>query len=1000
MIKNVNETMKHPRMLLWFLLVPQLLLLLLNGRAWRIVHGEMNPEQLQHVLWIGLYQAALLLAGAAGWAVLRWLKRPVPLALCAVILLAGIGYLWLFTANFERLIPATIADWMLPGSQILYYQYALIMPALFYAGLRLACFPARLGKAADVGASLAAVVAIPLGWYVGLRVFDSLWRFVDPAVWVILTLAVGSTVILLIAFLRILTYAYTGLAAVSWGRPVMLFTAGLVAPIGGLLLNRKIPFPYDFQSQSVYVLTCLNALLLLLPFTDRQGRSTLVWALRCMTYPFSLYFFVVFLPFLPLSLPAMIAAGAGFLILAPTLLFIVHTRTLIEEGAIIRARLGTVRVLALFVACAALIPLALTGRALLDRQALTRALDAAYRPDYASGLVQVNRPALKRTLNRLHDIKYGIYMPFITDGYDALVLDGMILPDRKIEHMEILFFGKPSEREKPDGMFTDIFNPASARRRERNQNRVRTTPRSVQLTGTECHTAAAGDTTTTTLALTLQNNSSEGAEYVTDITLPVGVFITGYWLHIGEERVPGRIFEKKAAMWVYHMIRDQTRRDPGMLVYAGEDTVRLSVFPFAAAETRTTEIAFSYPTGMSPRVQIGERVIDLESPTPAQPTVFLHREVNTTGRQTEDRRLKTEDKESNQPRVIDTSATTLLIPAATAAALPAVTRAPYIHFIVDCSERAASAYAGFAERIERIRAQVPGIDRCQITLANYEFTLITSAPVPLADAASVIVAFEGRLPFRGALCPERAIKSALLSLRDNPEIGDDNLPMVPVFVIVKAADSPLLREEDGFGPFADIAPDMGDYYAGRPDGQFDAYPFRGAPTRVVSAIPPPRPSILLRAGTTYATCPADRASVVRLPADASPECYDITTGGFRPLERMQSLPGDSLTAQGLGLMRTWEQTQFNPFSADSARPELLARSRASGILLPTTAYIVVENSAQWDMLQRAEAKSLKADSKLEFDEFIESPAPPMLLLLPVVFLLPVLRRRRHPVCRR
>ncbi len=970
MIKTVNETMKHPRMLLWFMLAPQLLLLLLNGRAWRIVHGEMNPEQLQFALWIGLYQAALLLVATAEWAVLHRLKRPVHLALCALVLLAGIGYLWLFTACFARLIPTTIADWMLPGSQILYYQYALIMPAMFYAGLRLACFPARLGKAADIGASLAAVIVLPLTWYVGLRVFDALWRFANLETWVILTLAVGSTVILLIAFLRLLTYAYTGLASVSWGRPVMLFTAGLVAPIGGLLLNRKIPFPYDFQSQSVYVLTCVNALLLLLPFTDRQGRRTLVWTLRCVTYPFSLYFFVVFLPFLPLSLPAMIAAGAGFLILAPTLLFLVHTRTLIEEGGIIRARLGTVRVLALFVACAALIPLALTGRSLLDKQALTRALDAAYRPDYASGLAEVNRSALKRTLNRLHDIKYGIYLPFITDSYDALVLDGMILPDRKIEHLETMFFGQASERKKSDWMFTDIFNPASARRRDRNQNRVRLPPRNVQLASTQTHALTAGDTTTATLVLTLQNENdqSDSAEYVADITLPDGVFITGYWLHIGKERVPGRIFEKKAAMWVYHMIRDQTRRDPGMLVYAGGDTVRLSVFPFAAAETRTTEIAFSYPTGMSPRLQIGERVIDLESPTPAQPTVFMHREANTT---------------------------TLLIPATAAAALPAVTRTPYLHLIVDCSERAASAYAGFTQTIDRLRAQVPGIKSCQITLANYEYTPITSAPVPLADAARVIAGHEGSLPFRGALCPERAIKSALLTLRDTPVIGDDNLPMVPVFVIIKAADSPLLREEDGFGPFADIAPDMDDYYACRPDGQLDAYPFRRTPTHIVSAIPPPQPAILLRSGTTYAACPTDRASVERLLAGASPEYYDMTSGGFRPLERLQPLSGDSLTAQGLTLMRTWEQTQFEPRLADAARPELLARSRASGILLPTTAYIVVENQAQWDMLQRAEAKSLKADSKLEFDEFIESPAPPLWLLAPIVLWLTARTRRKN-----
>ena len=966
MIGKMTETMKHPRMLLWTAMLPQLLLLLLNWRAWGIVHREMNPEQLHRAMQLGACEAALLLGAAAIIGILYRQKREVGLTLCGGILLTGIGYLWFFTASMERLIPTTIADWMLPGSQIIYYQYALMMPALFYAGLRLACFPARLGKTADIGASLAAVIAVPLTWYIGLRVFDSLWHFINPETWMILTLAIGSTVILLIAFLRVLTHAYFALAAVSWGRPVMLFVAGMIAPLGGLLLNSKIPFPYDFQSQYVYLLTCLNALFLLLPFTDREGRNTLAWSLRCITYPFSLYFFIVFLPFLPLSLLAMIAGGAGFLILAPTLLFVMHTRALAEEARALRKTWGAARLLALFVVCTALLPVGLAGRALLDKQALRQALDTAYRPVFADGEVTINRAALKRTFKRMQDIKYGIYLPFITDSYDAIVLDGMILPDRKREYLETLFFGKPFERQKKDSMFTDIFNPASMRRRDRNQNRVRLPPRDVQLTGTECHTAAAGGTTTTTIVLTLQNHSSEGAEYVTDITLPDGVFITGYWLHIGEERVPGRIFEKKAAMWVYHMIRDQTRRDPGMLTYNADRTVRLSVFPFAAAETRTTEIAFSYPTGMSPRLQIGETAVELQ-PGVAEAGIALQSS--------------------------DADTTAIVLPATTAAGLPTVTREPYFHFIVDCSERAASAYDGFAEQIDRVSAQVPGANRCQITLANYEFALITSAPVPLADAASVIAAFEGRLPFRGALCPERAIKSALLYARDNPVIGDNNLPMVPVFVIVKADDSPLLREEDGFGPFADITPDVDACYAVRRDGQFDAYPFRGAPTRIVSAIPPPQPAILLRAGTTYATCPADRASVERLPADASPEYYDMASGGFRPLEHMQSLPGDSLTAQGLALMRAWEQNQFEPRLADAARPELLARSRASGILLPTTAYIVVENRAQWDMLQRAEAKSLKANSKLEFDEFIESPAPPMLFLLPVVFLLPIIRRR-------
>ncbi len=967
MIDNVSGTLKHPRMMVWVMLLPQLLLLLLNLRAWRIVRGEMSPEQLHIAMQIGTCQVVLLLGAAVAGTVLHRLRRQVNLPSCGVILLAGIGYLWFFTAHSQRIIPATIADWMLPGSQILYYQYALMMPALFYAGLRLACFPIRIPKAADASLSLLTLIAVPILWYVGFRIMSAVWRSRDPAVHVLLALAVGSTVILLIAFLRVLTYAYAWLASVPWGRSVTLLVAGFIAPIGGLLLNRTIPFPYDFQAPSVYVLACLNALLLVLPFSGKPGRSLLLWCLRCLTYPFTLYFFIVFLPFLPLSLPAMIAAGAGFLILAPTLLFIVHTRTLVEEGRVLSARLGPTRVLALFAVCVALLPFGLTGRALWDKHALTQALAAAYRPDYESGLASVNRLALRRTLRRLHDIKHGIYLPFITDGYDALVLNGMILPDRKIEHLETMFFGQSLKRDPPAGMFRDVLNPAAQRRRMRHQDQVMLPQRDVQLTDVDRDTQVADVTTTTTLLLSLRNNGGNGSEFVTDITVPDGVFISGYWLYVGDDCVPGRIFERKAAMWVYHMIRDQTRLDPGLLAHTGDHAVRLNVFPFAAGETRLTAIAFSYPTGMSPRVMMGDLAVELQPGIADAQRIFHHQAGG---------------------------AAELILPAATAAGMPSVVRKPYLHFIVDCSAHAAaSPYAGLSPVVARVSAQFGDVESCRITLANYEFVHVTPALIPLADAPRVIAEHQGTLPFRGALCPERAIKSALLSVRDTPVLDTNHIPMVPIFVVVKAADSHLLREEDGFGPFAGIAPDVDAYYVTRSDDRLDAHAFSGTSVHVVPAVPPPVPAVLLRAGGSYAVCPTNRASAVRLLADQAPEYYDAAEGRYVPLAHVTPLPADSLPAQGLMLMRAWAETRFHPAIAESKRRELLALSRASGMLMPATAYIVVENTAQWDMLERAEATALKADSKLEFDEFIESPAPPILLLLPVVFLLPILLRQ-------
>ncbi|MBL7115169.1 MAG: MSEP-CTERM sorting domain-containing protein [Kiritimatiellae bacterium] len=961
----LSDDVKHPWMLFWVMLVPQLLLLFLNTRAWQLIRGEVNPEQFLWASQIFYYEVVLLLSAGVAWITLHRLKRFVGLIFCAFVLFAEIGYLWFFTVHLERIIPNTVTEWMLPGSQLFYYQYALMMPSLFYAALRLACFPVRLNRAVDVGLSVLALVLVPTAWFAGMHMAHWLFRVRDPSVIVMIILSVGSTVILLMAFLRILAYSYMGLRRLKWGRVAMLIVAGLIAPVGGLILNHHVSFPYDFQSKTVYVLTGLNALFLLLPFSEKSSRGVAAWCLRSALYPFTLYFFVVFLPFLPLALPALFAFGAGFLILAPTLLFIVHTRTLFDEGKVLAAGLGTTRVVVLFSVCVAIIPLGYTGRAIVDKLALSSALDVAYRPDYETGNIPVYRSALKRTLLRLHAIKQGNYLPFITDWYDHIVLDGMILPDRKAQHIETMFFGGPLQYRRVDSSFRDLFGSASRRRRNRNRNRVRLPSRNVQLAGWETKISESNNTTTATVVLSLENKGGTGSEYVADLTVPDGVVISGYWLHIGEERVPGRIFEKKAAMWVYHMIRDRVRRDPGMLVYTGNNQIRLNVFPFAAKEWRTTEIAFSFPTGLSPHIRIGSEEVALAEEQPKSDNAFLCK---------------------------GSIRDTLVIPSSRAAALPAVQRQSYVHFVVDFSEAAETGWESITQTLVRVSDALPTTTMCRVTLANYEFAHATPDLVSLKEVPEVISRNRDRIPFRGALCPERAMKSALLTVRDMPTFGPDNVPMAPVFVVLRAEKTRPLRE-GGFGPFADIVPDVSAYYEARSDGRFDVHAFEGGSVNVVPSLPSSSPVILLRADTAYALCRPRESSVVRLPADMAVEYYDAETKNYILLEKMTVLSEDALLSQGLALLEQWEKTVFQPALEDTYLSQLVQWSREVGILIPVTSYIVVENSAQWEMLKRAEKKSLKADKGLEFDEFVESPAPSMLLLLPIVFLLPVIRRR-------
>ncbi len=82
----------------------------------------------------------------------------------------------------------------------------------------------------------------------------------------------------------------------------------------------------------------------------------------------------------------------------------------------------------------------------------------------------------------------------------------------------------------------------------------------------------------------------------------------------------------------------------------------------------------------------------------------------------------------------------------------------------------------------------------------------------------------------------------------------------------------------------------------------------------------------------------------------------------------------------------------SPGTPGNDLPALVAASRASGILIPDTSYIVVENSAQWKMLEKGEKQKLGQNAALEF---VETPAPPALWVALGFGGWLALRRRRH-----
>ena len=958
----IADKLTKPSFLLWVQILPQLLLLIFNYSAWDLVHGEMSATQKEMALKLFGYQAVNFIIGLICIAVFHFHKKRIPLVACFALFLLHIGYLWWFTAQLYKLLPSSVTVWIFTPDEALYYQYIFMMPAIFYTGLRLSCVRLPVGKAVDVSIAVATLVMVPLCSYFFMHVYVMIGRAWNISSLIITILFIGGTIITMAAFIRVLVYTYLWLNAYKSGHLVLLLVVGLAAPLAGLALNSRVPFPCDFQSIFVYILAVVNGLVLLIHFKEGTKREVLAWFLRCLFYPFSLYFFLVFLPFLPLSLIAITALGSGFLILAPVALFIVHSRKLFDEGKRVASLLGLKGAVLLFIAGFSVIPAILVIRASLDRHTLMQAVDAVYNPDYTQSTVQIEPESVRRSLLKLRDMKDGIFLPFISSFYNKVVFNGMVLPDYKMNEMYLMFFGEEMPKSKSSGGF-NFRNRTSFRNQP-----VAMPERNVEISDLKVEEQQEGEFIRADIQLTLNNRGEAQSEFVSEIQLGEGVLVSGYWLDINKEKVSGRIFEKKTAMWIYHMIRDLSQMDPGLLIYKSDNTLKLSVYPFAKDEQRLTGIELLYPAGMKPIVRIDGKLVAFHSPAAEKPSTLLAA------------------KSANS--------TSIVVPEEALKALPKLKRKPYLHFIVDSSAKAKESFASFGKKMMNLAAGFSDTTECKITLANYDTTDLTSNLVSVDEIEKIMTgASEKSKTFKGSFCYERAIAQKILEF-DSMSTRDINGELrVPIYIVVKAPQSKSVCIGN-MAAFERLVPDSRTYYIIRDDAALLAKQFSHE-EEIVSEIAAPEPVVLFESGNSIKACTEDSDwGFVDLCNENEIQVFEPNQKKFITIKDFEILDNTAAYAQGLAALERYRRTVYSPQSLNEELPEIVKISKDSGIMNPLTSYIVVENSAQSKMLERKEKQKLNSNQALEFDEFMESPAPPVLFLIPFTFVLLAIKRRR------
>jgi hypothetical protein len=938
----IPEVLRRSEMLWWTNIVPQIILFFIHLRVYGLIREEMDHTQQYLAVGIGMAQLALMGLTLCVWRYLATHKKELSGLSSGVLLAAHTAYLWFIASNLGQMIPSPIEDWIVDQGQLMLYEFTFMMPGLFYAAFCLACFSSRLSYGGDVAATAGLMVGAPLLYYL---IFMGIGRVLRgehgihfPEV-IVISFFVGLTTVMFLAVIRLVGLVMYGLRhrPPVWHMGLAVLIA-LIGPIAGLILNRQIPFPVDFQSAGVYVMTVINGLIVLLPRREGRHMPALLFA-RSTTYPFSLYFFLVFLPFLPLALLAIIAVGLGFLILTPVVLFLFHTKCLYDDFQMTRRQAGNGLALGAVGLGVFLLPGIFCGQAVYDKVVLRRAIDYVYAPDYQRDVIFNGSVwAVKQALIKLRDFKDGVQWPYLSGIYNQYVFNGMVLPDSKMNQMYQLFAGEDLP-ERKSGRFRggDFFPGRRALR-----GRITTRDRQVDLVNvTSVSLGQDRGIGASKIRLEMVNKGeSDTAEFVAELTIPQGVLVSGFSLKVGEDMVPGQIFERSAALWVYQMIVSRTRRDPGLLMYQSPTQLSLNVYPFTKGESRIVEIELTYPVSLHPVVQVGDRKMvllpDDEGASPTKtPSIMI-----------------AEGRDS----------VFLLIPPQVLAELPPLQREPYFHFIVDASQNTGLTDDEFAGAVEHFMGQA--FWQGDICLTNFEVKCSLSTKNP------------DRLPLRGDFVPERAIKKILLDYQTKmKKVKNSIWDTYPVFVIVTPRENFELNETD-LAYFKDILAEF----------QYVVWSSQGDQA-TGKAMTLSAPSVaLLKYGSHIVSVSTDQAGSQLIRVSPKEKVKELTyyhpeKKNFEPYPQIQFLDLHLPYVQGIELHLANQEMIRHPFLQAERLPGLIEESRRLAVLIPAVSFIVVERSSQWNIMKEKERQRLKAGAGLEFEEDFETPAPPLWFLL-------------------
>ncbi len=918
-------------------LAPLLSLLSLGRIAW-LGWSEFSGWVLTMVLALAVVPLACATVSLLLLLVRRARPQPIWAAL-STILLSLVFCVGLLMGM--DLIQATLPQWMVGDASIL-LAFSGMMIAGFSSLWRVGTIQLKIGKVTDVALTIFGCICVPAATFIFVTIVENLstsaTKFVLPIVF-----GIAVMFVLLLA-VRLVGQVLSFIAKFKKNKFVAFaedFVIMVILPFSGLALNSMIPFPADFQTPAFYAATALTALALLYP--DRKSRNGMAaqWFSRWVFMAFTLYFFLVFVPFLPFAFPALLFFGAGTLILAPTLLLWSHVRILSRTAPAVFNEFGKARAIAIAALGFLVIPIIIGSVIELHRSDLKRVMAFALNSDYnVDAKLPIPAGRAAHVIQRAVDFNQGRDLPVISAWYIARVYDGLYLRDSVLQDLSDKLLGNDVKVSKQSFGMSSMFSFSSSGRSSRGRNRRGSPSNTARLAETSVQDTVLDDVVKYTVKLKVKTDLPQ-AEFKSTLDLPAGAWIAGMRLKIGEAWKPAAVIERKAAEWVYNKIVVVERRDPALLTLDTPTHGNLRIFP-VEKEGREIEIDVVMPSACLDAciLKIGEREITVSPDiVPSNATAVYANGVLVLN---EAWKLAHADES-------------------------VAIKGGSVWVVVDCSATSDTIKAEDIEAAIRLtEVELGSTTNFMLMAVNAETKtseiLLKNLRENLPDA---LLPRQTGLDAMGALC--RIVRqSALrgdLARGAYPQIVFVGRKWEPAFEKVSNdAWRMVLDEAPGLMHFTIAAKDLAAYFTESSKGPATRFEIPGSTET---------PAIFaFKSEDEIQLAPLAGRSLV------------VFSNGKRPEAVLGELvtPNNAIWTDGASVWRMQFEMERN--TSLDLRKDILKASRASGVLSKSGAYIVVENTAQEKMLKEKQAQALLGGKELDFDEPpISGDAPGILLIL-------------------